>query len=70
MTVCVQRTMSLTPLGKRAVVADFGGGQITTDGGGLLLREAERVTGIIRGFAACFGTTVHRHGWSIPWRYW
>jgi hypothetical protein len=54
MPVCVQRTMNLAPLGKRTVVADFGGGQITTDGGGLLLREVERVTGIIRGFAACF----------------
>jgi hypothetical protein len=36
------------------VVARFDGGQITSDAGGLLLREAERATGIIRQFAACF----------------
>jgi hypothetical protein len=41
------------------VVARFDGGQITSDGGGLLLRETERVTGILRQFAACF--TDHRH---------
>jgi hypothetical protein len=35
-------------------VGRFDGGRITTDGGGLLLREAERVTGIIRRFASCF----------------
>jgi len=35
-------------------VGRFDGGRITTDGGGLLLREAERVTGIIRRFADCF----------------
>ncbi len=41
-------------LGRRHVVARFDGGRITSDGGALLLREAERVTGIIRQFAACF----------------
>jgi hypothetical protein len=40
------------------VVATFDGGTISTDGGALLLREAERLTGIIAGFAACF--TDHR----------
>jgi hypothetical protein len=40
------------------VVARFDGGSITSDGGGLLLREVERRTGILRQFAACF--TDHR----------
>jgi len=35
-------------------VGHFDGGDITTDGGGLLLREVEQRTGIIRKFAACF----------------
>ena len=35
-------------------MATFDGGTITTDGGALLLREVERVTGIISGFSACF----------------
>src|SRR3954452_21600344 len=45
--------------GPRQVLADFDGGDISTDGGALLLREAERLTGIIRQFAACF--TDHRN---------
>jgi len=40
-------------------VARFDGGSITSDGGGLLLREVERGTGIVRQFAACF--TDHRN---------
>jgi hypothetical protein len=41
-------------LGSRQVLADFDGGDISSDGGALLLREAERLTGVIRQFAACF----------------
>jgi hypothetical protein len=41
-------------LGSREVLADFDGGDISTDGGALLLRETERLTGIVRQFAACF----------------
>jgi hypothetical protein len=36
------------------VVAQFDGGQITTDAGALLLRPVEQRTGILRQFAACF----------------
>jgi hypothetical protein len=36
------------------VVAKFDGGDITSDGGGLLLRQVEQRTGIVRQFAACF----------------
>jgi hypothetical protein len=35
-------------------VARFDGGNITSDAGGLLLREVEKRCGIIRGFASCF----------------
>jgi hypothetical protein len=44
---------------RRDVVATFDGGTITTDGGAMLLREVERLTGIIGGFSACF--TDHRN---------
>jgi hypothetical protein len=40
------------------VVARFDGGDVTSDGGGLLLREVEARLGIIRSFASCF--TDHR----------
>jgi hypothetical protein len=46
-------------LGPREVLADFDGGDISSDGGALLLRETERLTGIIRQFADCF--TDHRN---------
>ena len=35
-------------------MARFDGGQLSSDGGGLLLREVERRTGLLGQFAACF----------------
>lgn len=46
-------------LGSRQVVASFDGGDISSDGGSLLLRKVEELTGIVRQFAACF--TDHRN---------
>ena len=45
-------------LGAREVKAGFDGGDISSDGGALLLRQVEQTTGILRQFAACF--TDHR----------
>jgi DDE family transposase len=45
-------------LGSRQVVAAFDGGDISSDGGSLLLRKTEALTGIVQQFAACF--TDHR----------
>jgi hypothetical protein len=41
------------------VVARFDGGDVTSDGGGLLLRELDERLGVTRAFAACF--TDHRN---------
>jgi hypothetical protein len=41
-------------LGGRDLVWRFDGGDITSDGGALLLRQLEHQTGIVRRFAACF----------------
>ncbi len=57
-TECKQDALPFHPLGKRAVVARFDGGKITSDAGGLLLREIEKRRRIIGQFAACF--TDHR----------
>jgi hypothetical protein len=57
-TECSGRLFEFHPLGAREVRAGFEGGTITSDGGGLLLREVERRTGIVERFAACF--TDHR----------
>ncbi|PYS00455.1 MAG: hypothetical protein DMG16_15435 [Acidobacteria bacterium] len=54
MTECKTEEYEFHPLGNREVVGRFDGGDITTDAGGLLLREVEQRTGIIGRFAACF----------------
>ncbi len=51
---CNVEQLSFQGVGKRQIVARFDGGQLSSDGGGLLLREVERRTGLLRQFAACF----------------
>ena len=53
-TQCNQEFLEFHPLDKREVRGEFAGGAITSDAGGLLLREVEKRTGIIQQFAACF----------------
>jgi hypothetical protein len=53
-TQCIPEQLEFQGLGRRNVVTDFSGGRITSDAGGLLLREVEKGTGILRGFADCF----------------
>jgi Transposase DDE domain group 1 len=53
-TKCHAAYLDFPMLGSRQVLVDFDGGDITSDGGGLLLRQTERLTGVIRQFAACF----------------
>jgi hypothetical protein len=53
-TECNETTVEFQALGRREVVGRFDGGQITSDAGGVLLREVEQRTGILRRLAACF----------------
>jgi hypothetical protein len=53
-TQCNRESFEFHPLNQRQVVGRFDGGAITSDAGGLLLREVEKRTGIIARFAACF----------------
>ena len=53
-TECNAESFLFQGLGRREVVARFDGGTITSDAGALLLRETERITGVVRQFAACF----------------
>ncbi len=46
--------MTLEELGRRRVEADFSGGQISSDGGGLLLREVDRRLHLTERLSACF----------------
>ena len=57
-TECNGKSLEFQALGRREIVARFDGGTISSDGGGLLLRQCERATGIVRRFASCF--TDHR----------
>ena len=51
---CNQSLFEFHPLKRREIRAQFDGGAITSDGGGLLLREVEKRIGVLRQFAACF----------------
>ena len=56
-TQCSESSFPFQPLGNlgnRDVVAQFDGGDLTSDAGALLLRQTEQRTGILRQFAACF----------------
>lgn len=53
-TECNQESFRFHPLAAREVRGRFDGGAITSDAGGLLLREVEKRTGIVAQFAACF----------------
>ena len=53
-TQCTPAQLEFHALGQRQVVGRFDGGNITSDAGGLLLRETEKCTGILREFAQAF----------------
>ena len=57
-TDCNQKTFEFQAKNPRKIVAHFNGGNISSDAGGLLLKQTEQATGIIAQFAACF--TDHR----------
>jgi hypothetical protein len=59
MTECNQSSFSFAPHFSRKVQADFAGGQISSDGGALLLRETERRVHVIGRFTACFRDQRH-----------
>jgi hypothetical protein len=54
MTECTQSSFSFAALYRREVVAQFDGGDITTDAGGLLLREVDRRLNLTPRLATCF----------------
>ena len=54
MTECNQQSFGFEGHFSRQVTAQFDGGQQTSDGGGLLLRETDRRLNLLARFAACF----------------
>lgn len=58
MTECNVEQFEFQGLGHRKIIAAFDGGNVTSDAGGLLLREVDRGSKIMERFAQCF--TDHR----------
>src|ERR1039458_8670108 len=54
MTECNQAQLLFEGHFSRRVVAEFSGDQLSTEGGALLLREADRKIGLLRRVADCF----------------
>jgi len=53
-TDCIPNLFGFQDLGARKVVADFDGGMISSDAGGLILREVAVATDLLRQFSSCF----------------
>ena len=53
-TECNPEPMLFARLDRRNVVADFGGGAISSDAGALLLGVTDKAINLVERFAACF----------------
>ena len=53
-TECTPEQFEFHALGRREVVGRFDGGRLTSDGGGLLLREVDHRLGLLPRLAGCF----------------
>ena len=53
-TECNVTYLDFPIVGSRQILADFDGGDISSDGGALLLRKVEELTGVISQFSGCF----------------
>ena len=53
-TECKPEQLEFHALGRRDVIGRFDGGRITSDGGGLLLREVDKCLGLLDRLATCF----------------
>ena len=80
MTECNQETFAFTAHFSRRVEAGFTAGQVSSDGGSLLLREADRKINLLGRLAGCFSdgrrrcwsSTSYRRCWrsaSTGWRW-
>jgi hypothetical protein len=52
-TECNRTSLAFSSLFRRKISADFDGGRLTSDAGGLLLREVDRRIGLTKALADC-----------------
>ncbi len=73
-TQCTAAQLEFHGLERRKVIGKFDGGEISSDGGGILLRELEKRTHILRRLGQCFvdhrdpDRIEHAHGTLIKQR--
>ena len=53
-TECTPEQLEFLSLGRREIIGRFDGGRLTSDGGGLLLREVDARIGLMERVAGCF----------------
>ncbi|MCW1299551.1 MAG: transposase, partial [Candidatus Parvarchaeum sp.] len=53
MTQCIAKQLTFSFLKKRKLTVDFEGGEITSDAGLLLIRQADNVFGLTAGLIEC-----------------
>ena len=69
MTQCSETLFQFEAHFSRQVVAEFSGAPLTTEGGSLLLRQADRKIGLLRRAAACFTDCRQQERiWKKCWR--
>ena len=66
-TECTPTQIEFHGLGRRDVIVKFDGGETSSDGGGLLLREVEQRTHLLRLLASALSTTGIRIALNIHW---
>jgi hypothetical protein len=59
MTQCTAEQLTFAELGRREVRANFAGGTMSSDGGALLLREADQRLRLLQRFTGCFRDERH-----------
>ena len=64
------KPMRFARLKGRDVVADFGGGAMTSDAGALLLGATDRAIGLVACLRGVFWTVARRGAWCTTWRCW
>ncbi len=54
MTECTELRLAFATQGRREIVAEFNGGQISSDAGALLLRETDQKMNLLPRLSQCF----------------
>lgn len=65
-TQCSRKQYTFSGVGRRAVVAGFDGGPVSSDAGALLLKQTDEATGLFRRLGACFHDARQQNAVEFP----